>query len=124
MQNKPDRPLILHTLPRPPPVHSKSDTSEDPSRTLRPCTLTSPKLITVVEIIKRELIAKYEAEGRGKGKHKATGVWQYTETGLVPAELFDGPGGTGGEEKAAEKAAGELARVLGGKTRYVLITPI
>jgi hypothetical protein len=113
-QNHPDRPLILHSLPNPPSRPSKS--SSDASRTLRPCTLAAPRLITVAEIIKRELILSYEKEGRGKGKHKAIGVWQYTETGLVPAELLDGAGRVEKEEEEVART-GELARILGGKTR-------
>ena len=62
-------------------------------------------------------MASYEKEGRGKGKHRAVGVWQYTETGLVPAELLEGSGGENDEEADGLRKAGELARILGGKTR-------
>lgn len=117
MQDHPNRPLILHTLPPPPSDSlsvSKRTTTDEASRALRPPTLTAPRLINLVEIIKREHIARLEKTGTGKGKHRAVGVWQYTETGLVPAELMYGSEGQAGKENDEGE---ELARILGGKTR-------
>ena len=107
VQENPLRPLVLHTLPAPlstaissphlPPLHLPADPSDEvsaeakmsepektpPQTSLQPSLLTTPKLISVVEIIKREYLASLS----GKGKHKATGLWQYTETGLLPSEF-------------------------------------
>lgn len=68
-------------------------------------------MISVVELIKREFMAKLEKSKKGKGKHRAMGIWQYTRSGLVePKELglgleAEGDGGMG------------LDRVLQGKLK-------
>lgn len=80
-QEHPGRPLILHTLPPPQPPTPSSSTS---TSTLHPSTLTAPRLISVVELIKRSYISQLrDKKSGGKGKHGAAGLWQYTESGLV-----------------------------------------
>jgi hypothetical protein len=47
--------------------------------------LATPKLVSVAEKIKREYMASlHSADGGAKGKAKAKGIWQYTESGLLP----------------------------------------
>lgn len=51
--------------------------------------------------------------GKGKGKHRAVGIWQYTKSGLVdPSELGLGLEGAGGDD-----GANGLARILEGKIK-------
>jgi hypothetical protein len=51
------------------------------------------------------------AQGVGKGKNKAVGIWQYTQSGLLP---LDTPGGD-----ADGHVDGGLTRALAGKTKCV-----
>lgn len=46
--------------------------------------LATPKLVSVAEKIKREYMAYINASTVGKGKNKAVGIWQYTESGTLP----------------------------------------
>jgi hypothetical protein len=64
----------------------------------------------VVEMIKREYMATLSSTGKGKNKHKAVGIWQYTKSGLVdPTALgLEGEGGV---------VDGSLTRVLEGKLK-------
>ncbi|KAJ9111470.1 hypothetical protein QFC22_006497 [Naganishia vaughanmartiniae] len=82
IQERPDQPVEIHTrlslnssLP-PIKVLNTSTTSEPTtshSGGLLPCTTTIPRLITVLEIIKREYLRLHA----GKGK----GLWQYNKVG-------------------------------------------
>ena len=138
VQNNPGSPLVLHTIPspsssdQPPPKDPRQAADEaDPApttraeaegskgrskalTTLHPCTLTTPRLISVVELIKRDYLVGLAASGKGKGKHRATGLWQYTETGLLP----DAPTRDASGEHGDDEARGEaLKRVLEGRTK-------
>ncbi|WVQ82185.1 hypothetical protein IAT38_004313 [Cryptococcus sp. DSM 104549] len=106
----PGTPLVLHTLPPSDPSPSTSTTTTPtpaPRRptTLFPCTLTTPRLISVTELIKRSYLEELR-QGKAKGKGKSGGVWQYTECGVW--------GGAGGGEEGGV-GAGDLARVLSGR---------
>lgn len=82
--------------------------------TLQPCTLSATRLITIAEVIKREYMALINDTGKGKGKHRAVGIWQYTKSGLVdPTELGFGM------ESGIEDGEGDngLARILEGKIK-------
>lgn len=51
--------------------------------------------------------------GKGKGKHKAVGIWQYTKSGLVdPNEL-----GLGIESGGTGDGSDGLVRILEGKIK-------
>ena len=81
--------------------HSKQSKAAKPrSTTLHTATTSAPRLISVVEQIKRE----YVVQSGTKGKRPSRGIWQYTESGLLPVEPRDD------EEDP-------LVRVLEGKTR-------
>jgi hypothetical protein len=70
-------------------------------------------LISIAEIVKREYMALLNGSGKGKGKHKAVGIWQYTKSGLVdPNEL-----GLGIESGGNGHAANDLTRILEGKIK-------
>jgi hypothetical protein len=45
--------------------------------------LATPKLVSVAEKIKREYMAHINTDNVGKGKNKAVGIWQYTESGTL-----------------------------------------
>ncbi|GFZ44156.1 hypothetical protein JCM24511_01877 [Saitozyma sp. JCM 24511] len=103
----PNRPLILHTLPY--SAQSATPASKAQTRsTLLPCTLATPKLVSVAEVIKRAYIERLNTEGGGKGKNRAVGIWQYTRSGLVEVDS------SAGDE--VEEGQG-LMRVLGGRTK-------
>ncbi|WWD17481.1 hypothetical protein CI109_101922 [Kwoniella shandongensis] len=128
LRENPKTPLVLHTLPPPSPspqAQPKSDKSQSessgPSKprsltTLLPCTTTAPRLIAIVELIKREYIAQIrkdlqrtDPEGKGKGKGKGKGIWQYTECGNHVPPLQ--------EHQEEVETMGDLTRVLGGRTK-------
>ena len=78
-QETTDRSLVLHSLP-PNSESSKSDTA---GSSLNSALLATPKLVSVVEKIKREYMACINASDKGKGKNKAVGIWQYNESGTL-----------------------------------------
>jgi hypothetical protein len=62
------------------------------------------------------------AKDRGKGKHRASGLWQYTESGLWgrdarTAGVMQEEGVDGEGRKQLDSEEGDLSRVLGGKTK-------
>ncbi|RSH79766.1 uncharacterized protein EHS24_009422 [Apiotrichum porosum] len=100
LRENPDTPLVLHTLPAAKdddkqPSSSSSSSSKSPASTLHPATLAAPRLVSVAESVKRTYTRQ----------KSATGLWQYTESGLLPS---------GGGEEAAGPS---LARVLSGKLK-------
>ncbi|WVQ77224.1 hypothetical protein IAR50_006907 [Cryptococcus sp. DSM 104548] len=117
----PDVPIMYHTLP---PSSSSSSSHPEGSSVskptpkakdgLLPVTTTIPKLVTVVERVKREYIESLKAgrgekqDKTGKGKGRDKGLWQYTETGNWTPEPVVGEG---------EDAEAALRRVLGGASR-------
>ncbi|TYJ53442.1 hypothetical protein B9479_005939 [Cryptococcus floricola] len=135
MLDVPDVPIVYHTLPPPPstsssskgPGSSSSKPTPKANNGLLPVTTTIPKLVTVVERVKREYIESLlsgrgkKVDKKGKGKGKGTkkeegeekevtgrGLWQYTETGnWTPEPVI----GEGEDQEAA------LRRVLGGASR-------
>ncbi|CAD6574127.1 MAG: hypothetical protein TREMPRED_001014 [Tremellales sp. Tagirdzhanova-0007] len=104
LQANPNRALVLHTLPLPSASTKPSSEASTSSSTLTPSLLTAPRLVSVVEIIKREYISKLDGSECRKGKHTATGIWQYTETGLLP-------------DRHPTRDEQSLTRVLEGKTK-------
>lgn len=103
-KDDPSRPLILHTLPADTDAGPSTNGStsnngsgkENSNNTLHPSTLAIPRLISVVEKIKREYLSSLTP-----GPEKR-GLWQYTETGLVGGVEMERP---------------SLERVLSGKTK-------
>jgi hypothetical protein len=62
------------TKPLQPIVSTKpTDQSDQPSTSLLPCTTSIPRLISVIEIVKREFLLLKSKEGAG--------LWQYNQTG-------------------------------------------
>ncbi|WVW83691.1 hypothetical protein I302_105712 [Kwoniella bestiolae CBS 10118] len=128
LNDDPHTPLVLHTLPPPPSTTTQEYNEASPSTpsakyptTLLSCTTNIPRLITVVEIIKRTYLealcsAKHERNPKIKGKEKmrmSKGIWQYTESALYhPSAQMDGGG---------EGEGNSLERVLGGKSRPKMI---
>ena len=106
-QANPSRPLILHTQQLSPAPSETETKPASSSSTLTPSLLNTPKLISVVEIIKREYLALLNSSDNGKGKTGTRGIWQYNETGLLPV-----PSSAPDEEGNAG-----LIRVLEGKTK-------
>lgn len=73
---------MLHTLPSERP---ESDNKAPPETSaLNSSLLVTPKLVSVVEKIKREYMAHINGTDEGKGKNKAVGIWQYNESGVLP----------------------------------------
>ncbi|WVN88148.1 uncharacterized protein L203_103349 [Cryptococcus depauperatus CBS 7841] len=120
-------PLVLHTLPTRPSAEEKgkvkvkekvrqeadqpSKANPKPKGVLSACTSTIPKLISVVEIIKREYILELRKNQKAGGKTRNNviqqkGIWQYTESGLCKIAPH--------EEESKEEA---LIRVLGGNSK-------
>jgi hypothetical protein len=79
-QENPERSLVLHTLP---PANSEASSSNPSSSSLSSALLATPKLVSVVEKIKREYMSYINAKDVGKGKNKAVGIWQYNESGTL-----------------------------------------
>lgn len=74
---------------------------------LTPVLLATPKLISVVEKIKREYMAFINTSDQGKGKNNAVGIWQYNESGSLS-------GGGAEQEKLG------MDSVLEGRKRSVI----
>lgn len=70
----------MHTLP---PSNAGNTSKADKASSLNPALLATPKLVSVVEKIKREYMAYVNTDSIGKGKNKAVGIWQYTESGTL-----------------------------------------
>lgn len=77
-------------------------------------TTSIPKLISVVELVKRSYMEQIRANGP-KGKHKAVGLWQYNKSGCVsPADIADHQRDDADQDENADTA---LTRVLLGKSK-------
>lgn len=80
-QGHPEQPVELHTrllLPsnatkplQPIVPHKSSGHSEEPPTSILPCTTTIPRLISVIEIVKREFLLLNSRKGKG--------LWQYNQ---------------------------------------------
>lgn len=143
IQDNPGTPVVLHTLPS---SSSSTSSSLSPSSSssstnapkqdngkakpqpkskcpLPSCLLTAPRLISVVELIKREYVSELraaKASCRGDAKSKGKGIWQYTESGLwEPETEVRMNAGSGGAEVAGDDG-GALRRVLAGQTKWVV----
>ncbi|KAJ7100007.1 hypothetical protein B0H15DRAFT_505029 [Mycena belliarum] len=128
-----DIPVVLHTLPAPPkpgpaptpeteraaggPIRTAKNANAKPAAAISPSTSTVPRLISVVEIIKREYLKKLELE------HSSTlvGLHQYNEVGTLEA-LGLAPVDTDAEmpQDAEARRAREIMAALEGKN-YVKI---
>ncbi|ORY32570.1 hypothetical protein BCR39DRAFT_522914 [Naematelia encephala] len=122
LDENPHRPLILHTIAPPPPPPPTTTTptkgtkpSKRPTSTLTPSLLNTPRLISVVELIKRAYMQRIESPESRKGKERAIGIWQYTESGLLPFVNLEREKGLQVEGDTETETA--LERVLGGKTQ-------
>lgn len=139
LQKHKDTPLTFHTLPAPhkdshqlapeqpvaplnvsesiqPVAEMKKETKEPskPKNTLSPSTTTIPRLISVVEIIKREYIKTLEL----KHSTRLAGLHQYNEIGCLEQEseldLKSAEGSTSAENTDARRMDA-LAVALDGK---------
>ncbi|KAJ6614606.1 hypothetical protein B0H10DRAFT_141954 [Mycena sp. CBHHK59/15] len=109
-----DIPIVLHTLPAPPkpaPDPASADAPPPRAASASNATSTIPRLISVVEIIKREYLKKLELA------HSSTlsGLHQYNEVDTLEALGLGAPG-EGPELDAAARRSQEIAAALGGKT--------
>ncbi|KAG6917759.1 hypothetical protein DXG01_001164 [Tephrocybe rancida] len=113
-----DRPLVFHTLPadsKPSNANedaSGSTASDNPQPTsntskLSKATTPVPRLLTVIEIVKREFIKSLEA----KHSPRLTGLHQYNEIGYIEALLPP-------VKASTEDRAEEIRRALSG-SNYV-----
>ncbi|TCD66875.1 hypothetical protein EIP91_000773 [Steccherinum ochraceum] len=92
LREKPDQALVLHTLPaKKQPIPEQGDAFEPPApqtqpakKGLQPSVSDVPRLISVVEIIKREYLKQLDAVHHDHGK--VTGLHQYNEIGSLPDE--------------------------------------
>jgi hypothetical protein len=107
VKENPTRPLVLHTLPHKPDDSLKDTETDAPGpsakkRKIEPATTNIPRLISVVEIIKREF--------------KTGPLHQYNELGCLdaPNAREDGPGAGIPSEPGAERQAA-VQRALEGK---------
>ncbi|KAK4686428.1 hypothetical protein P7C73_g3700, partial [Tremellales sp. Uapishka_1] len=118
LSENPKRPLVLHTMP--PSESSKGPTASialappttptslpTSTSTLHPSTLSTPRLISIVEIIKRDYMTDLSLLENGKGKNRADGLWQYTESGLLSPSSV----------RPEQDGRTDLERVLSGKTK-------
>ncbi len=125
--------MTLHTLPAttsgPPPPESKNDTEEvaDPAGqqgTKKKCgipnsTLLVPRLVSVVEIIKREYLKKLDTS-LADGSGSLSGLYQYNELGEAISSN-DGSEAVDSEEQRSLA----ISHALSGKKLYVdsFLTP-
>ncbi|KAI0314339.1 hypothetical protein OF83DRAFT_1063986 [Amylostereum chailletii] len=113
-----ERPLALHTLPAPP----KEPTKAREVKKISPSTTAIPKLVSVVEIIKREYLKSPTAEGG------LVGLFQYNELGCLEAvagdvaEGADAPGGAGDRAKMLVAALEGTKNVRIQRTPYMKVT--
>ncbi|KAJ7468089.1 hypothetical protein FB451DRAFT_1092576 [Mycena latifolia] len=115
-----DIPIVLHTLPAPPKSTSSTEKPEGAGGPVRPVknppaisptASTVPRLISVVEIIKREYVKKLELE------HSPTliGLHQYNEIGTLEA-LGLGAHDADPPQDAESLRSLEIVAALQGKT--------
>ncbi|KAK7689471.1 hypothetical protein QCA50_007263 [Cerrena zonata] len=99
LQENPDRPITLHTLPAPKPQQQNTSDREQPPPQDEPGTFTKPererermptsmttipRLVSVAEIIKREYLKTLSADEAEQ--NSLTGLHQYNEFGTLPDE--------------------------------------
>jgi hypothetical protein len=134
LQNNPDRPLVLHTLPRD-AVSSEGGLAlvsipvdrEDkiqPRAAPKTSTENIPRLISVTEIIKREYLNNTRTSRVGLHQYNEIGCLEDLKLSYVPnvhPHEFDLDAGTteGGADETEEARRRELADVLSGKRQYV-----
>ncbi|KAE9410662.1 hypothetical protein BT96DRAFT_778216, partial [Gymnopus androsaceus JB14] len=83
------RPIVLHTLPKSPDASgAQSDLSKDASNATSSSLITVPRLISVVEIIKREYIKLLDTKRSTRlvGLHQYNEIGSLEELGLVSGE--------------------------------------
>ncbi|KAJ3824033.1 hypothetical protein F5880DRAFT_1481104 [Lentinula raphanica] len=112
LEKNDSNPIVLHTLPKPPDNQTATDvqpTKNDQDASNTAITLlTTPKLISVVEIIKREYLQDLEK----KRSTRLVGLHQYNEIG----SLEDPQGNVGYRARETdEERAQRIAMVLEGK---------
>lgn len=103
MQKYDSRPLVFHTLPHDPPGQTTSD--------LHNVTLIIPRLISVVEIIKREFLKLLHE----KHSKRLVGLHQYNQLGTLE-DL-----GYGEDEGTPESRDKQIAHALEGKNQWALL---
>jgi hypothetical protein len=86
-QEHPEQPVELHTRlllpanstkPLQPIIPKTNTDNTEPSTNLLPCTTSIPRLITVIEIVKREFLLLHSRKGEG--------LWQYNSMGSYTRE--------------------------------------
>lgn len=134
-KNNEDKSLVLHTLPA---LQSSSKTKTDlvAQNTQNPAgepqdahaaetekntrlptpTATIPRVISVVEIIKREYLKTLDPSLADSGS--IVGLHQYNEIGDVEVELPESPAGNPEDVRQAE-----ITKALLGKNQYVYLLP-
>lgn len=110
-QEHPEQPVELHTRlllpsnatkPLQPIIPQKSSgPSEEPSTSILPCTTTIPRLISVIEIVKREFLLLNSRKGKG--------LWQYNQLSSYGREEVN----AWEEQQRQRKAEGASAKGKG-----------
>lgn len=95
------RPLVLHTLPHHPPGKVTND--------LKSTTLVIPRLISIVEIIKREYIKALHE----KHSPRLVGLHQYNQLGTLENLGYED------NDETPENRAKQIAFALEGQNQYV-----
>ncbi|KAK7689477.1 hypothetical protein QCA50_007269 [Cerrena zonata] len=121
LQENPDRPITLHTLPAPKPQQQNTPDPEQPpqdepgtstkperERERMPTSMTTiPRLVSVAEIIKREYLKTLSADEAER--NSLTGLHQYNEFGTLSDEASVEPVGAEAERQQS------LSNALSGK---------
>ena len=115
-QENPDLPLAFHTIP-PTPSTSKlnpKDANNAQKHKLASSTALAPRLVSVVEIVKREYMKNLKERKASRMK----GLYQYNDIGTLEEEQGDGAGaGEAAEESKEERRAEKIIEALSGKNQ-------
>ena len=123
-QDNEERALVLHTLPvaskgkskesgRNEVATSEAQTEKETRSRLSASTTTIPRLITVVEIIKREYLAAMDA----KRSPHLVGLFQYNEMGSLEDQVENEKEGEDEEEESEGGRMKMIAEALAGSKK-------
>lgn len=124
-EENPGRPLAFHTLPPPPTAaHEPASQSKPKADRMHPSMALVPRLVSVVEIVKREYVKMLDTSLAEQGA--LSGLYQYNEIGELETSAS---AGEAGEVDPEQERLQNLNAVLEGKnhlkikkTAYMKIT--